>query len=77
MPDFTLKKELLITGKFEGWNPRTTYKLGDGSKWRLCKATIRNVKRNSVRVKLWHDSDDRYYFEVNCIPGKVEVAQVM
>lgn len=62
--------------KFEGWNPRTIYKLGDGTKWRLAKPKSTQVKRNQPRVKIWKDNE-RFFMEIVGLNDKVEVSQVM
>ena len=72
-----IERESFIQGKIEGWDPRTVYKLGDGSKWKLVTPKVQRFKRNNARVKLYADEEEHYYMEIVGIAGKVAVSQIM
>ena len=77
MSDLNLETKSFIQGRIKGWHPNTTYKLGDGTKWKLLTPTVRAFTKTNARIKLWVDDDGCYYLEIVGMGGKVRVSQVM
>ncbi|MEM7143601.1 MAG: hypothetical protein AAF591_00610 [Verrucomicrobiota bacterium] len=66
-----------ITGRFDGWDPRTVYKLEDGSRWRLARAIRRQARRMRPTARVWEDQYGLLFLEVTGIHGVVHIIQVL
>ena len=64
-----------ISDKFEGWDDGKTYKLDDGSEWKLTSYKYAYKYAYRPNAKIWEDGS-RYFLDVEDMDEKVEVRRV-
>jgi hypothetical protein len=64
-----------IEDEFEGWDDDKTFKLDNGTEWKLSSDKYSYQYSYRPKAKIWRDAG-RYYLEVDGMNEKVQVDEI-
>ena len=75
-PDELPSVESTIPGLFEGWGPRSTFKLANGQVWQVTEETSRPAYIQSPRVKITRGAMGSFFMEIEGVSQSPRVRRV-